>query len=244
MTSLTAIGAMVFTAFSLHATRDQLEAARAQTAVAAQGQFTERYAKAVEMLDQAGDDHVQVRLGAIYSLERLARDSPRDSATIVAVLSAFIRTSTSSTIHGEPCVVDFVSVDVQTALTVLGRGWPNAGKGPRADLRGACLPHSYLENADLRYADLRFTQLRGSNLESADLSHTHLDGANLAHANLAKAVFSDTNATDTIFTTAIFDGATLRRVNFENADLTAATHDNHTTIEAPRTNSTTRGQWW
>ena len=38
-----------------------------------QGQVTERYANAIEQL---GEDKLDVRLGGIYSLERVARDSP------------------------------------------------------------------------------------------------------------------------------------------------------------------------
>ena len=41
-----------------------------------QGQLTDRYTKAVEQL---GDDKLDIRLGGIYALERLAVDSQRDT---------------------------------------------------------------------------------------------------------------------------------------------------------------------
>ena len=50
--------------------------------------MTERYTKAIEQL---GEDKLDVRLGGIYSLERVARDSPRDHPTVMEVLTAFIR---------------------------------------------------------------------------------------------------------------------------------------------------------
>jgi hypothetical protein len=56
-----------------------------------QGQITDRYTKAVEQL---GGDKLDVRLGGIYALERIAVDSKRDHQTIVAVLSAFVRERT------------------------------------------------------------------------------------------------------------------------------------------------------
>lgn len=58
-----------------------------------QGQITDRYTKAIEQL---GSDKLDVRLGGIYALERIAADSPRDHPTVVEVLSAFVRE------HGQP----------------------------------------------------------------------------------------------------------------------------------------------
>jgi hypothetical protein len=58
-----------------------------------QGQITDRYAKAV---DQLGSGTLDVRLGGIYALERITHDSPEDQATIVEVLSAFVRVHSSS----------------------------------------------------------------------------------------------------------------------------------------------------
>jgi len=53
-----------------------------------QGQLTDRYTKAIEQL---GSDKPDVRLGGIYALERIAKDSAYDRATIAEVLTAFIR---------------------------------------------------------------------------------------------------------------------------------------------------------
>jgi hypothetical protein len=49
---------------------------------------TERYAKAIEQL---GSDKLEVRIGGIYALERIARDSARDHPTVMEVLAAFVR---------------------------------------------------------------------------------------------------------------------------------------------------------
>jgi len=49
---------------------------------------TDRYTKAIEQL---GSDKRDVRIGGIYALERVARDSPRDHPTVIEVLAAFIR---------------------------------------------------------------------------------------------------------------------------------------------------------
>lgn len=49
---------------------------------------TDRYTKSIEQL---GSDKLDVRIGGVYALERIARDSSRDHPTVMEVLSAFIR---------------------------------------------------------------------------------------------------------------------------------------------------------
>jgi hypothetical protein len=53
--------------------------------------LTDRYSKAIEHL---GDSKVDVRLGGIYALERVAADSPTDRSAIIEVLCAFVRVHT------------------------------------------------------------------------------------------------------------------------------------------------------
>ena len=49
---------------------------------------TDRFAKAGEQL---GSQNTDVRLVGIYSLERIARDSPKDHWTVMEVLTAYVR---------------------------------------------------------------------------------------------------------------------------------------------------------
>src|SRR5262249_13348845 len=56
--------------------------------VAEEGKLTERFSKAVELL---GSEKLDVRLGGIYALERIARDSLKDHWTVMEVLTAFVR---------------------------------------------------------------------------------------------------------------------------------------------------------
>jgi hypothetical protein len=65
--------------------------------VTEQGQITERFTKSIEQL---GSNKLDVRLGGIYALERIAKDSERDRATVLEVLSAFVRE------HGDPAKSD------------------------------------------------------------------------------------------------------------------------------------------
>ena len=64
------------------------KASDAQARTAEQGHITDRFTAAVEQL---GSDKMAVRLGAIYALERISKDSPRDYWTIMETLTAFVR---------------------------------------------------------------------------------------------------------------------------------------------------------
>src|SRR5919202_1641630 len=61
-----------------------------------QGQITERFTRAIDQLgasdDKTGEPKLEIRLGGIYALERIARDSPeRDYSTVMEVLTAYAR---------------------------------------------------------------------------------------------------------------------------------------------------------
>jgi hypothetical protein len=95
-----------------------------------EGQITERFTRAI---DQLGSEHLDVRLGGLYALARIARDSPADRASIGEVLTAFVRThapwppslpdqpAASAPIEQVP-KLQVRAPDVQASLWVLGRG--------------------------------------------------------------------------------------------------------------------------
>jgi hypothetical protein len=79
--------------------REQLEVVRQQAlesarqaheqlAVIREGQITERFTRAIEQL---GSDKLEVRLGGIFALERIAKDSEPDRWAIADSLVAFVR---------------------------------------------------------------------------------------------------------------------------------------------------------
>jgi hypothetical protein len=64
----------------------------------AQGQITERFTRAIDQLGASDDKQtprLEIRLGGIYALERIAWDSPeRDYSTVMEVLTAYVRENT------------------------------------------------------------------------------------------------------------------------------------------------------
>jgi hypothetical protein len=85
---LLTLGAGLFAAGALIFTAQNFVLSRRTFQLTEQGQVTDRYTKTIEQL---GSGKIDVAIGGIYALERIARDSPRDHPTVMEVLSAFIR---------------------------------------------------------------------------------------------------------------------------------------------------------
>jgi hypothetical protein len=84
-------------------------------ALSREGQLTERFTRAV---DQIGHQALDVRIGGIYALERIAKDSARDQQAVVEVLTAFVRERGRKT--ADPADPAAPPPDLQAALTVSG----------------------------------------------------------------------------------------------------------------------------
>ncbi|GAA1915942.1 hypothetical protein GCM10009716_26540 [Streptomyces sodiiphilus] len=218
---------------------------REQADLTREGQVTERYVEAIKLL---ASDNMTERLGGIYSLERIMRDSEKDHATVVAVLAAFVRQHAPWT--EPPPERTSPEEDVQAVLNVLG-GRPERPEGFCVDLRatdlrgadlrggqleGANLAGTHLENADLtqaqlRYADLSEAALRGADLTEAqlryaDLTQADLGNATLTEANLGYAGLAQACLENAILIEAHLENAILSRADLTGADLTQARLDN------------------
>ena len=188
-----------------------------------QGQITDRYTKAIEQL---GSDKLDVCLGGIYALERIAVDSERDHRTVVEVLSAFVREHSPPAILPSPAADDAdgrssepilpPSTDVQAAVTVLGR-LPQRRDISRGDLRGADL-----HRVNMRLANLEGANLRGVNLEWANLQGVNLEWANLQGVNLGRGILGRANLEGADLRWAILRGAILEWANLGWAKLQRA----------------------
>lgn len=181
--------------------------------VAQDKQITERFSKAVEQL---GSDKIEVRLGGIYSLERIARDSPADHWTIMEILSAFIRgklpiktqekTSQNDVqsllqeqIQREVEFLSELKTDIRAALTVIQRRKKEQDPEKAViDLSKSNFSRVILEAVELQKTNLEFTNLQGTflrnaNLQEASLGFANLQGANLWGGDLQEADLTKTN---------------------------------------------------
>jgi Pentapeptide repeats (8 copies) len=217
--------------------REQLELAREQAqrsderlreqiAVAQEGQITERFTRAVDQLGQPGNDRLDVRLGGIYTLERIAHDSPTHRLAVVEILTAFVRSHAPwpphlpGQYHADAPINQVPSLqtrapDVQATLNVIGRRPTQKDDSPldltQTDLRQANLIEAKLTEAQLEGANLENAGLEGANLENAWLKRANLKGASLIGANLKGARLERANL-----------GAWLERANLKGASLTGA----------------------
>jgi hypothetical protein len=211
------VSAVVVTWQQLEVDRRQLGR---QVAVAGQEQAAERFARA---LDQLGSEQLDVRIGGIYGLERVAAraseavagqelayrppwaaDPPpeewwavQDRLQVFEILSAYVRTSSHrppSLSDGAPSPLQLRQPDVAAAVTALARRTVVAGD-PALDLRGSQLAGARLGRARLAGADLAGADVRLADLQQADLAGAHLVQALMCGAQLQGADLRGVNRT-------------------------------------------------
>ena len=153
---------------------------------AEEGQITDRFTKAIEQLGQEGDDKMAIRLGGIYALERIAKDSEKDHGPIMEILTAYVRENAPRQEEDIPTLPAKMPTDIQAILTVIGRRettGENRGNGLLD------LTHTQLAEANLQAANLTGVNLQGANLQGAVLYEANLTPAVLAEAKLFGASF-------------------------------------------------------
>ena len=210
---LFAAGALIFTARNFTLSRE--------------GQVTDRYTKAIEQL---GSGQLDVRVGGIYALERVARDSARDHPTVMVVLSVFILEHSHEQWplpehKNDPAPARKTRPDVQAAIGVIGHRDPERDIHV-IDLTAATLSYANLDAMNLTSSRSRHINyakknekawLGGVNLSDATLKGANLTGVFLRGANLTRA-----QLTGTILRDADLTGACLTDADLRQADLTGA----------------------
>jgi len=216
------------------------ESQRETERIATEGQITDRFTKAIAQL---GDTKLEIRLGGIYALERIAKDSPKDHWPIMEVLTAYVRehAKPKESLPERPRLISQeqlpkLAPDIQAVLTVIGRrtliykhGEDQSLDLHKTDLRGADLNRANLDGADLSNTDLTGAlltkaELRGTNLNSAYLMHAHLEDAHLNGAILEvtrffQAQLNGADLRDAKFELTIFLGAQLPGANLSGTNL-------------------------
>jgi uncharacterized protein YjbI with pentapeptide repeats len=215
--------------------RDQ---AREELALARQGQVAERYTRAV---DQLGHTNLDVRLGGIYGLEQIAKQSEDARLVVFEVLAAYVRQypnrdPSSAKVNGDVPKLEDRAADVQAAVTVLGRrtSFPTDPQVNlrSVDLRRVDLPNANLQNINLEHAQLQAAflpgaQLQRTSLASAILRRTSMLGANLYkvdghHADLRYAILSKADLHGSKFNNANLDHAQFDEANLDTIFLRSA----------------------
>ena len=180
----------------------------------------DRFTKAVEMLSDK--ERLEVRIGGIYTLERIAKDSKKDSIVVTKLLLAFVRRKTRESDYirdHSPWLVDsecsiedrineenYPEEDIQICLeAVVSDSRINQNITLSLD-------NANLQNANLFNYDLSNFSLKNTNLVLAFLQDSKLNGSLLIDTMLMKA---DLRYSE-------FKKAVLVRVDFSNSDLRGA----------------------
>jgi uncharacterized protein YjbI with pentapeptide repeats len=196
--------------------------------------ITDSFTKAIEQL---GSDKLEVRLGAIYALERIARDSKRDHGPIMETLTAYVRERASwplrtpvSSAEARQLLDDGArtikpTADIEATLTVIARRRREHDiEGQRLDLRGTDLRGAYLVGASLEKLFLMDAHLEGASLMQSHLEETiflqaHLKRAYFTQAHLERAELAAAHLEHAILQEANLEGADLQQAHLEGADL-------------------------
>ncbi|UJA11028.1 pentapeptide repeat-containing protein [Streptomyces collinus] len=220
-------GAVVL--FGACATWRQLRVSQDGLNATREGNITDRFSRAV---DQLGSDKLDVRIGGIYALWRLADHSDRDREAVVSIMAAYLRThlpwppqeptvpAADASINSVP-PLETRAADAQTALTCLGVLYQ--------ERRPEWLNVS---STDLRRADCDGLWLHGANFDGAcmeaasvyqvNLSKASLIAANLRHAELGTSILHQVRCLQADLRGARLVKADLRSADFTRADLREA----------------------
>ena len=207
--------------------------AQKQLGVQQQGQFTDRYTKAIGELaasDTNGNPRLSVRLGGIYALEQVMNSSEQHHFPIMEVLCLYIR---QNSLQAMLKPKDGPRADVRVALTVLGRRNTDVEVARRGRLvwkvAKAFLLHRHFLNAltveavrprlDLSGSDLSRVNLSNLVLAGADLSDAQLADCRVLLADLEGAAFNGANLSG-CFIASRLTGATFIDANLQGAIVT------------------------
>jgi hypothetical protein len=211
----------------LYGTWQQLQYTSKSVAIAAEGQVSERYAKALEQL---GNDQITFRLGAVYSLAEIARRKDDHLWSVIQVLTAFIRDK--SPYDKKRAALKQPPDDIQAALWAISN--QNLGDEKEApsrlhvmdlsstDLRSSNVPGAWLTGADFTGAHLEHSELSGAHLEKAILVDTHLEEVSFSKAHLEGANLIGAYINGAVLSGAFLSKATLVGANLSEADLRRA----------------------
>jgi hypothetical protein len=216
-----------------------------------EGQITERFTRAIDQLgetDDKGRKKLEIRLGGIYALERIARDSPeRDYSTVMEVLMAYVRENApwppkSAKPPEEGSVSDSKSNDVSEQHKDAEPDAEPTPTKPPTDIQAILevfkrreddrVPEKHRVHVDLQGTDLQGANLAEANLKGAILRRARLEGADLYHAHLEEALLRDSHLEEAELSGANLEGAHLVRANLKGAYLWATNLKNANLIDA------------
>ena len=229
-----------------------------QTRTQEQGHMTDRIAKAVEALGtekqvknsitntdrglQTVDitvPNLEVRIGAIYALERISQDSARDHWQVMEILTAYLRQNAGGWRNGPPPATPLgsksksqnveameyfkwqqqegrIRIDFQAIIIVLARRSAVRRLEEKKCSQGLDLRGVHLNNPDFEVPNSK------SDFSYSNLSQCAFVSASLQFVNLRSAVLVGSDLRRANLSNAVLAGSSLIRANLSYADLIKA----------------------
>ncbi len=248
-TSLVQLFAAAVVLVGFFFTYQSLLVSRRTLSATTDNQLAERYAKSLELVDAANS--VDVRLGGILALDRIARTSEADRETIARFLSTLLVNPAPEGSREPRAAVEIAAMLAAIAeLRELGFATPLHLSGlalqdlgplrlglDGCDLTGAewmrlsvrssnlsraCLLSVSMQDVDLRYSQLERIMARSATISHCDLSWCNLEGAVFIGADLRHISLVGSRLDRALFIGADLREANLRRTDLRGADLTDA----------------------
>jgi len=206
----------------------QAVASAEQARIALENHITGIFSKSIELMGSVREaeaprpdgtiairfmPNIEGRLGAIYSLERILRESEKDRVAILETLCAYVReispfetpedeAERSVFNQGEAPPRPTMRKDVQAAITVIGRR-----------------PDGVATALDLQHSNLIAYDFSSLNFDTANFSDSFLNGANMRRGSFKFCVFKDAFMRSAKLQDARFDGSTFDDCDLRNAEI-------------------------
>jgi uncharacterized protein YjbI with pentapeptide repeats len=203
--------------------------------------ITERFTRAV---DQLGSDKLDVRLGGIYALERIARDSRDDHPQVMEVLTAYVRE------HVPWRPQRTANEDAHTLAAPI-KAIRDQSPQPKPSRLTQSRDHHGPDGNARDHEDEGDTELSPppTDVQAAvtvlgrrDASHDrHGVPLDLGHTNLRRVTLSGSNLAGASLRGTNLDAAALRRTNLQDADLARANLQDADLADADLKNANLRG---
>lgn len=176
--------------------------------------------------------NLEVRLGGIYALERIAQDSERDHITVMEILCSYVRENADvrDMIYRKENVNP--RADIKAVMTVIGRRSVDRITFERDSGRNG-LPAPYR-------LDLAYTNLSRLNLTDMRLDHARFSSVDFSNAALRGTRFIGAVMLEAIFKEAWVDGADFTLAIVFKVDFTSAENLSDGQIQSMFGNNTTK----
>jgi uncharacterized protein YjbI with pentapeptide repeats len=231
----------------LYFTLQGVQVNRAALLATIENQNSERYAKSLELVKSSNT--LEVRLGGILALEKVAIISPTDRDTILSFFATVLRFAASPNEEAKRSVIEveailyalsrikeeipgervadlhgthIVRVNVEginITAADLSAAVIENSKVTHSNLRNARLPTATLKSVDLRFSDMRGLMARGAVIVNSDLSWSDLTDSVFIGADLRETSFVGSKLAGSLMIGSDLSGANLRHTDLRLVNL-------------------------